>query len=246
MGFWSGERLLSELPALISNFDSNRIDAASYRLTLGPEVYVTPTDDSKDWQKRRKIDLDHAGSECVIPPGQFAFLLTEETVKVPAYAIALISMRSRPKFRGLVNVSGFHVDPGYEGRLIFAVFNAGPTPIHVERGAEWFVIFYADLDRTSKVLRPPDSGFNRIPVDLINDVAGDIQSLQGLKNRIDTAADKLGDRISAVEREHAVIRWAAALIIGVLITLGVRNCSLTTSDRTLPDRSAAPVNATTR
>ena len=49
-----------------------------------------------------------------IPPGQFAFLLTEEVVSVPPDALAFISIRAKTKFRGLVNVSGFHVDPGYQ------------------------------------------------------------------------------------------------------------------------------------
>jgi hypothetical protein len=43
-----------------------------------------------------------------IPPGQFAFLLTKEVVSVPADALAFISIRVKTKFRGLVNVSGWH------------------------------------------------------------------------------------------------------------------------------------------
>jgi dUTPase len=75
------------------------------------------------------------GEAFTIPPGQFAFLLTEEVVSVPADALAFISVRARTKFRGLVNVSGFHVDPGYRGQLTFSVFNAGPAPIHLKRSA---------------------------------------------------------------------------------------------------------------
>jgi dCTP deaminase len=66
-------------------------------------------------------------------------------VTVPAAAIALISIRARTKFKGLVNVSGFHVDPGYRGQLTFAVFNAGPVPIHIRRGQPIFLIWYARL-----------------------------------------------------------------------------------------------------
>jgi hypothetical protein len=49
--------------------------------------------------------------------------------------MAFISMRTAFKFKGLVNISGFHVDPGYKGKLIFAVFNASPTK---SRGANHF------------------------------------------------------------------------------------------------------------
>ena len=51
----------------------------------------------------------------MIPPGQFAFLLTAETVTMPDNAIAFISIKARLKFNGLINISGFHVDPGYRG-----------------------------------------------------------------------------------------------------------------------------------
>ena len=48
--------------------------------------------------------------------------------------MAFISIKAKLKFRGLVNVSGFHIDPGYRGKIIFAVFNAGPQPILLRRG----------------------------------------------------------------------------------------------------------------
>lgn len=72
------------------------------------------------------------------PPGQFAFILAEETVRVPPSAMAFISMRATFKMKGLVNVSGFHVDPGWNGPLIFAVHNAGPGPVHLQRGLPLF------------------------------------------------------------------------------------------------------------
>ena len=119
--------------------------ARPIRLSIGPEVYVSPT-------TRQPIPTTVTvrklteGEAFTIPPGQFAFLLTEEVVSVPADALAFISIRAKTKFRGLVNVSGFHVDPGYRGQLTFAVFNAGPVPIHLKRGQPIFLIWYASLD----------------------------------------------------------------------------------------------------
>jgi dCTP deaminase len=60
--------------------------------------------------------------------------------------MAFISMKTNMKFGGLVNVSGFHVDPGFKGPLKFAVFNAGPSPIVIKQGDDCFLIWYADLD----------------------------------------------------------------------------------------------------
>lgn len=230
MAFWSGEKLRQELPHLISDYRADQIDCASYRLRLGEEVYVTPVAEAAGGSGPTKSYLKRIGSPCIIPPGQFAFLLTEEVVSVPADAIGFISMRSKVKFRGLVNVSGFHVDPGYTGKLIFSVFNAGPSPIHLARGDDWFVIWYADLDRLSKDVKS-GQGLETISSDLINPIAGQLQSMEGLESRISENEKKLSDRISTIERDHAVVKWATALLLGAVIAFGIKQCGVDNSSK---------------
>ncbi len=46
---------------------------------------------------------------------------------------------------GLINVSGFHVDPGFKGKLLFSVYNAGTGPISMEKGEPYFLIWFAEL-----------------------------------------------------------------------------------------------------
>src|SRR4249919_1890162 len=101
MSVWNGERLAIELPKLIQPFDASRIDCAAYTLRVGSEVYISPSNDSEA-ASRTRADLKERES-FMIPPGQFAFLLTEETVAIPNDAIGLISMKARIKFKGLVN-----------------------------------------------------------------------------------------------------------------------------------------------
>lgn len=135
--FWSGETLHERLMQLIDPFTPDRVDCAAYTLSIGDEIYVSPNEQASDPTTVTVRKLE-PGDAFTIPPGQFAFLLTEEVVSVPADALAFISIRAKSKFRGLVNVSGFHVDPGYQGQLTFAVFNAGPVPIHLKRGQPIF------------------------------------------------------------------------------------------------------------
>ena len=96
-----------------------------------------------------------------------------------------ISMKARIKFRGLVNVSGFHVDPGYKGRLLFAVFNAGPSDVHLARGDECFLVWYASLDRDSCYYRK-GSAIDSITSAILTPIGGEVQSLAGLSRRIDS------------------------------------------------------------
>lgn len=206
MTFWGGERLLTEgkAQAVVDPFDESMIDCSAYTLTLGEEAYVTPHygDNPRDSVKQplapaKYISIGGAlqksgGGVIVIPPGQFAFLLTEEVVSIPRDAMGFISLKSKPKFGGLINVSGFHVDPGFTGKLIYSVFNAGPNPLHFSRGDRLFLLWIADL--SGKVKAPfykTGSGYAEIPSDLVTKVAAENHSLQSLSRRVETLTSRV-------------------------------------------------------
>lgn len=220
MSFWSSQTLESRLPNLIKPFNKERIDSASYELSLGEEVYISPLPDTPENERRKT--LLKKGETVFIPPGQFAFLITSEQVSIPNDAIAFISMKFKPKAKGLINVSGFHVDPGYKGRLIFAVYNAGPLNFHVEYGEQLFAIWFADLDAVDKRARTKD-GFSLIPTDMLN-VPDLVSSLPYLVKRLDNAEENLAKRQEdLVERlvnmEKKVEGYSAqqALIYGIIV-----------------------------
>ena len=121
--------LYSCRPGFIEPYNPNALEDANYLLSIGDEIYVSSPDVKSTIQK-----LTDRKPNFAIEPGQFAFLLSAERITIPFDAIGFISIRASIKFMGLVNISGFHVDPGYCGRLIFAVFNAGPARIHLQKG----------------------------------------------------------------------------------------------------------------
>jgi dCTP deaminase len=217
--FWSGETLTDRLKPLIDPFAPGRVDCAAYTLAIGPEVYVSPNDQTTDPTTVTVRKLTE-GEAFTIPPGQFAFLLSEEIVSVPADALAFISIRAKTKFRGLVNVSGFHVDPGYRGQLTFAVFNAGPVPIHLKRGQPIFLSWYASLDRET-AFKKDGTVHKGIDPDLVTAVAGELQSFAGLSKRVKDVDKSLGDRIHAVEREQTYYRIIAAIAVALVVALSV-------------------------
>lgn len=216
--FWSGETLTERLPHLIEPFVPEQVDCAAYTLAIGPEIYVSPTDQTTDpaTVTVRKLDEEEAFT---IPPGQFAFLLTEEIVSVPADALAFISIRAKTKFRGLVNVSGFHVDPGYRGQLTFSVFNAGPVPIHLKRGQPIFLIWYANLDRDSEYTKKDGAIRKGIDTELITAVAGELLSFAGPSQKIRNVDEALNERIHVIEREQTHYRVIAAIALAIVIAL---------------------------
>jgi dCTP deaminase len=204
MSFWSGQKLRDSLEAnkFVDPFNEDAIDCAAYTLRLGDEVFTTSDDEDRDATAKggetpgsKKLER---ADKVSIRAGQFAYLLTEEVVTVPHDAIAFISLKARRKLEGLINVSGFHVDPGWSSKLIFGVFNAGPSDIVLMRGEPLFLLFFADLDRNDSDHIYRESGtYQHIPPRMVQTMSGPVPSLYkvhkrtiGLKNEVATLNNK--------------------------------------------------------
>lgn len=218
MTFWTSQDLEARLPALVDNFSVERVDCNAYTLTIGGETYISPTDQTPNPNANTIRRLQH-NEAFAIPPGQFAFLVTEETVHVPADCMAFISMKAKIKLKGLVNVSGFHVDPGFKGVLTFAVFNAGPTPIHLKRGQDCFLIWYANLNGISEKHKKKPYG-SSLSTDLVNALPGELQSLEGLSKRLSDTERRLMERINQMEPKLAELNSKRTMLIAITTGLG--------------------------
>lgn len=213
----------AKLPSLIDPFDPAKVDCAAYTLRTGSEVYVSPSEAEQDAKTITIRKLDSSGA-FTIPAGQFAFLLTLEKITVPNGAIAFISMKSGLKLRGLVNVSGFHVDPGYSGNLIFAVFNAGPKTVHLRQGDDCFLIWYADLDKQDSKIGKTGVGYTSIPTDVVTKISGELMSFDGLNAKIKDIEKDFEQRIHKIENDHQTIKVVGAIVgtvAGLALTIFV-------------------------
>jgi dCTP deaminase len=200
-GFWSSETLHARLNNLISPYDAERVRNCSYELSLGNEVFITGE------RGKTKRVLACLGEQITIEPGQFADLLTEEVVRIPASALGLISMKFGVKKSGLVNVSGFHVDPGYDGKLLFSVYNAGPSPTVLSRGDPVFLLWYCDLDQETTDLYGNNPRRDSITTDDVSQLQGDVLSPQALALKV-----------AALERQMSFWTWLGRVIVVALIS----------------------------
>lgn len=220
MPFWRGETLLAQLPSLIPGFNPAHIDCAAYTLTLGSDVFVTSDLPDVGAPEEGVKTVLGPQQQIRINPGQFAFLKTQESVEVPDTAIAFISMRATFKLRGLINVSGFHVDPGWKAPLLFAVYNAGPSPVVLEQGMPLFLIWYADLDHPTKMTYKGKG--KSIDATLISNMSGQVFSPIGLQKDVGRLREKIGQANDAVIAVTASIKSISNLAFRVnLVALGL-------------------------
>jgi dCTP deaminase len=164
-------------------FEKECAKYAAYDLRVGDEVFLS--------EQRIPIRLDEKDNPfIVLPPGQFALVKTYEQVSVPREFVALISIKSTFKFQGLINISGFHVDPTYEGHLIYAVQNVGPNDIRLRFKDRVFMIMWAKLE-------PPyegekrKKGYDRIPLEMMAQLGGPSVTLVSLQKKVEELSLKL-------------------------------------------------------
>ena len=121
------------------NYDSKYVRQCSYDLRLGSDFYVG----GKSAPEKLTEELPYL----TLAPGQFAILTCYESINLQDTGkhnyMAFIALRSTFKMQGLVNISGFHVDPTHRGTLLFAVQNVGPSDILLKYREPTFTIFFA-------------------------------------------------------------------------------------------------------
>ena len=214
MAFWSTQTLREKLKpnkpnSIIPGYQPGRIKYGAYELSLGGETIITPSSEqhaTKSWKANEKV---------VIPPGQMAMLITEEHVNVPLDAMAFISMKAGKKLGGLINISGFHVDPGFKGKLKFSVFNAGSRDAVLEVGQPTFPIWFCNLDEpTDTEYHGVHQNQDRLTAEDASRLRGEVASPGALKKRIDELDRDFARRITECEHRLGFRRTVLLVLLG--------------------------------
>lgn len=178
-----------------------KFNQASLDLRLGREIYMVGS--------AAPQVLTKSSPYATLVPGQFAILTTEETISIPDDVLAFISLKSTFKFQGLVNISGFHVDPTFEGKLRFGVQNVGPSDIRVKYGEPTFSIFFATLS-SNNIGTPREDSSTGIRLQDVQLLGGGSLSLATLHKEV--------DRLSTLVKIYGGLAVAAlaALLVDLL------------------------------
>lgn len=212
MSFLGGNRLQQILEqSLGDQFNEEKIKQISYELSLGGEVFLTDSDNGKPEV------LDDQNQYIEINPGQFALLLTDESISMPNDKLGLISIKAGEKLKGLVNVSGFHVDPGFNGQLLFSVYNAGPSKITLKKGKSYFLIWFSeilgDLDENEVYNVNENNHQNQqgIPTKYID----------ALKRGNLASPNVLLEKIKTIKNSLKIYWW----LLGIILAISIATCT---------------------
>jgi dCTP deaminase len=214
-GFWSTETLKDRLgkERIISPYDASAVNACCYELAVGEEAFVTG-------ESAKKIILKE-GDSVGIPPGQVVLILTREMIKMPLNAIGLLSIRFGLKARGLINVSGFHVDPGFEEKLVFSMYNAGVQTIHLSYGSRVFLLWLSSVDKaTADKYHGEHNKQEHLPDDAITNLAARMPSPFTLEKDVESLRNELRREVSGLK---TILTVAGTLAVAAFLA-SLRGC----------------------
>ena len=133
----------------ITPWNDDRLQAASYDLTLAP--YVThkwrDTDTNQYFWTKEKFDEAPEGLTYILAPNQFALFSTIETVTLTAGIAGKVEGKSTWARHGLlVEAAGF-VDPGFSGTLTLELKNLSTFPLALTAGLPIAQILFMECRR---------------------------------------------------------------------------------------------------
>jgi deoxycytidine triphosphate deaminase len=87
----------------------------------------------------------HTADGYTIAPGEYLLVQTAETVNLPGDLIADLRTRST-LFRCGIILKTTYVSPNYQGKLWAGMHNAGPCPVHLDRGVRFACIAFHQVE----------------------------------------------------------------------------------------------------
>jgi dCTP deaminase len=97
-------------------------------------------------------------SNLVVRPGELVYVMSEEQVELPRDVTADLSLKRKISHLGIQVLGGSSVDPGYRGRLVFALHNLSTRPFPLQPGRK---LIAAQFYRLSAEETPPSA--SRVP-----------------------------------------------------------------------------------
>jgi len=205
-------------------FDSSLLESCSYDIRIG--------DFGVSGGTGQEIDLKNEGLE--LQPGGYAGLISLERLKLPLDVFARLGSKRSYSYDGIILLTGSVVDPGYEGHLLFGVYNASQKKHVLRRGGKICVIVFEKL--SSKVDKrastSPDLLQGRFPDDFINKMANmEVLPWMKISERVRQIEQMASDILDLKKRYEDVLEPIKALTQNVdRISQDVEKLTLRTSE----------------
>jgi len=200
-----------------------------------------------------------ANNIITLPARRISVLTSQEEITLPSTLVASCGITFSLANQGLIQLFGPQINPGFKGRFIAEIFNAGPKDVPLIRSQEILKMAISNVSgNTQKPTNAPERDWletfrnldatitetELIPRDEMKSQIRDVNDkLAPLTVGQQVNADKLtsiGSRLDAIEGGYRTVTLFAVFLIAAAILVGALT-GLTTSLAAIP--SSSPVNA---
>lgn len=124
----------------IDPYNEDRLQPASYDLTLGDEYYICSEKTNPDIKKLKEDE------DINVPPRSTFFVISREKLYMPSNICASVSLAFRLIKKGIVFSVQPPIDPGYHGAIVALLHNMSDETIVIKHGQHILNIVYYKLE----------------------------------------------------------------------------------------------------
>ena len=100
---------------IVKNFESTSLEASSYDVRVGMKGIIGGDGTVREISENQLLEIH---------PGQYAGVISLEKFNLPKTIFARIGSKRALSYEGLILLTGNIIDPGYQGHLLFGIYNA--------------------------------------------------------------------------------------------------------------------------
>lgn len=213
---------------VIDPFDAGQIQPASYDLRVGHQGVTT--------SGKKVLDVKTQGY-LALEPGDFAFVVTLESIQLDLRHTARLGLRSKYARKGLIATTGLQIDPGFHGRLMVGLSNLSPQVISMPYKDDFLSIEIHELEEPVKsAYQGPYSGRAELGPDEISsvvegtgmafsEVLNTVATLSKSTDQLNKTVDRLTTDVSVLVGEMRNFKWyftgSMAVFGAVIAAVGI-------------------------
>ena len=117
---------------LVEDGAEENVEGIKYDFRFGKKFLKAYFSVSRDYDQLQSGELQHA----IVEPGEVVFVMSKEKLILPNDIYIQLSPKRSLAHDGIELLGGLTVDPGYEGYLVFGLYNVSGTPFKLKPGVK--------------------------------------------------------------------------------------------------------------
>jgi len=179
-----------ESGTLIQGGKKESCEGIKYDFTLSNIVLTV---DSKG-----PINIEQSKENIMIKPGEIAFVMTTEALSLPNDIYCQLSTKRKLSLDGIVTLGGLIIDPNYNGKLFFGLYNISSRDYLLRPGKKLIAgVFYKTDYKSAKTPEPindfPDELIKMVVDNKPNSTSSLLTTIERLAEEIKFIKDKINN-----------------------------------------------------